>query len=140
MSDTWDYDLATELKKRDNPRPLGAIIGKVESLSPVVISIQSGRFMLHAEQIYICNQILERETTFIDFIANQSQSGSISVSCQHGGGSYNASGDIVANGRVHLDEVWKVGDLVLVLPDESGQHYFIIDVLRQPAGHNTNLG
>ncbi|MBQ2114466.1 MAG: DUF2577 domain-containing protein [Selenomonadales bacterium] len=139
MSSTWDYDLAQQFKKRDNPRPLGAVIGKIESLSPLCISIQSGRFMLHAEQLYICNQILERETTFCDYIANHSQSGSISVSCQHGGGSYSANGDMKAYGRVHLNEVWRVGDYVLVLPDESEQHFFIIDILRKVAGHNQNL-
>lgn len=140
MSETWDYDLAKEFQKRNNPRPLGAVIGKIESISPLCVSIQSGRFMLHAEQLYVCNQILERETTFRDYIANQSQSGNISVSCDHGGGSYSANGDISAYGRVHLDAVWENGDFVLVLPDESGQHYFIIDILRQVAGVNTTLG
>ena len=138
--ENWEYKLAGEFKSRNNPKPLGACIGKVESLAPVIISIQSGKFMLKAEQIYICNQILERETTFRDYIADQEQSGKISVSCEHGGGSYSASGDIECNGRVHLDEVWKVGDLVMVVPDESGQHYFVVDVLRQPEGHNPSLG
>ena len=130
MAEKWEYELAKEFKSRDNPHPLGACIGKVESLSPVVISIQSGRFMLQADQIYICNQILERETTFRDYVANQSQSGKISVSCREGGGSYTAKCDILANGRVHLDEVWKVGDYVMVVPDESQQHFFIVDILR----------
>lgn len=130
MMQDWDYAIASEFKKRDNAKPLGACIGKVESLSPVVISIQSGKFMLRAEQIYICNQILERETTFKDYQANQSQSGSISVSCREGGGSYSAHGDIMANGRVHLDEVWKVGDFVMVVPDATEQHFFIVDILR----------
>ena len=127
---SWETDLAKQFKVRDNPKPIGACIGKVESLSPVVISIQSGKFKLQADQIYICNQILERETTFRDYIADQEQSGSISVSCEHGGGSYSASGDIECNGRVHLNEVWKVGDYVMVVPDESGQHFFIVDILR----------
>ena len=126
--DSWEYDLAKQFKSRDNPKPLGAVIGKVESLNPVVISIQSGQFMLQQDQIYICNQILERETTFRDYVANDSQSGRL----HHDGHPchYNADGDIVANGRVHLDEVWKVGDYVMVVPDESGQHFFIVDILR----------
>ena len=86
--------------------------------------------MLQAEQIYICNQILERETTFRDYVANQSQSGNISVSCTHSGGSYSANGDIEASGRVHLNEVWKVGEYVMVVPDQSEQHFFIVDILR----------
>lgn len=130
MAENWEYKIAGLLKARDNPKPLGACIGKVESLSPVVISIQDGRYLLRQNQIYICNQILERETTFRDYIASQSQSGSISVSCEHGGGSYSASGDITASGRVHLNEVWKVGDYVMVVPDQSEQHFFIVDILR----------
>lgn len=130
MSENWEFKFASLFKDRDNPKPLGACIGKVESLSPVIISIQNGKFMLRQEQIYICNQILERETTFRDYVATQSQSGSISVSCEHGGGSYSANGDIEASGRVHLNEVWKVGDYVMVVPDQSEQHFFIVDILR----------
>ena len=126
--ESWEYKLAQEFKSRDNPKPLGACIGKVESLNPVCISIQSGQFMLRTDQIYICNQILERETTFKDYIANNTQSGNMKY---HGhSGSYSASGDIEANGRVHLDEVWKVGDFVMVVPDERGQFFFIVDIIR----------
>lgn len=132
--ENWEYSLAGELKKRDNPKPLGAILGQVVSLSPVVISIQSGKFMLHEDQIYICNQILERETSFRDYVANQSQSGQISVSCSAGGGSYSADGDIEASGRVHLNEVWKEGSYVMVVPDESGQHFFIVDIVKKGVG------
>ena len=132
MAEGWEYELAGQFKQRDNPNPtkLGACIGRVESLSPVVISIQSGKFMLKQDQIYICNQILERETTFRDYVASQTQSGNISVSCEHGGGSYSADGSITASGRVHLNEVWKVGDYVMVVPDESEQHFFIVDIIK----------
>ena len=136
----WEYKLAGEFKARNNPKPLGACIGKVESLEPVIISIQSGKFMLQANQIYICNQILERETTFRDYIADQEQSGQITIQGVCNQKDYEASGDIECNGRVHLNEVWKVGDYVMVVPDESGQHYFVVDVLRRPDGHNPSLG
>ena len=43
--ENWEYKLAGEFKSRDNPKPLGACIGKVESLEPVIISIQSGKFI-----------------------------------------------------------------------------------------------
>ena len=129
MAENWEYTLAKEFKSRDNPHPLGAVIGKVESLSPVIISIQSGQFMLQESQIYICNQILERETTFCDYEASQSQEGKFTCT-HHSDNDYKAEGSISANGRVHLDEVWKVGDYVMVVPDQSGQHYFLVDILR----------
>lgn len=130
MRDSWEYEIAKEIKARDNKIHIGPCIGKVESLDPVVISIQNGTYKLQADQIYICNQILERETTFRDYTANQSQSGDISISCECGGGSYTTDGDIVAQGRVHLDEVWKEGDYVMVVPAEGEQYFFIVDILR----------
>ena len=126
----WEYKLAGEFKNRDNPKPLGACIGKVESLEPVIISIQSGKFMLRANQIYICNQILERKTDFKDYVADHDQSGKITISGVCSNKDYSAEGDIECKGRVHLLEVWKVGDYVMVVPDESGQHFFIVDILR----------
>lgn len=125
---SWEYELANEFKTRDNPKPLGACIGKVESLEPVVISIQSGQYLLQAEQIYICNQILERETTFKDYYANFTESGRLTHDGHRCG--YSANGDFEASGRVHLDEVWKVGDFVMVVPDQSGQFFFIVDIIR----------
>ncbi len=123
----WEYKLAGEFKARNNPKPLGACIGKVESLDPVIISIQSGKFMLQANQIYICNQILERKSNFKDLSASQEQDGTI-----HGAanGQYTTEGSIEATGSIHLLQVWQVGDYVMVVPDESGQHYFIVDILR----------
>lgn len=56
--ENWEYKLAELFKDRDNPKPLGACIGKVESLAPVIISIQDGKFMLQAEQIYICLRVM----------------------------------------------------------------------------------
>ena len=139
MSEGWEYSLAGQFKQRDNPNPnkLGACIGKVESLSPVCISIQSGKFMLRADQIYICNQILERETTF----NNCSQVGTTSVgTCSHGYSHSNVSWSAESTGCVHLNEVWKVGDYVMVVPDETEQHFFIVDILRTPQGNNPSLG
>lgn len=128
--ESWEYELAGEFQKRNNPRPLGACIGKVESLEPVIISIQDGRFMLRADQIYICNQILERKTNFKDYVADDEQSGKITIQGVCTNKDYEAEGNINCEGRVHLLEVWKVGDYVMVVPDESGQHFFIVDILR----------
>ena len=130
MAESWEYKLAGEFKARNNPKPLGACIGKVESLEPVIISIQSGKFMLRANQIYICNQILERKSKFHDFKASHKQEGRIGITHESPKDDYWATGDIECTGSVHLEEVWKVGDYVMVVPDESGQHFFIVDILR----------
>ena len=96
----------------------------------MIISIQSGKFMLQADQIYICNQILERKSDFVDFDADDEQSGEITISGVCTKKNYTAEGNIKCKGKVHLLEVWKVGDYVMVVPDESGQHFFIVDILR----------
>lgn len=125
----WHVEFAQMFKDRDNPKPLGAILGQIITVKPLKIAIQDGKFFLDQSNCYICNQLLERQSDF-DLTADQSQSGNIKVSCEHGGGSYDASGDINMTGKVHLYEVWQDGDLVMVVPDASGQHFFIVDIVK----------
>lgn len=127
---SWDYDLAEQFKSRDNPKTkMGAMLGKVASTNPAVITIQDGKYTLKGEQLYIAYHLLERKSTY----SSMHQSGSISVSCPHGGGSYTST----STGDIVLDEVWKAGDLVLVIPSESEQQFFVVDVLRQLKGCNS---
>lgn len=129
MSSSWDYDLAEQFKSRDNPKTkMGAMLGKVISTSPPAVSIQNGRYTIKGEQLYIAYHLLERKSTY----SSMNQSGSITVSCPHGGGSYTSS----STGDIVLDEVWKAGDLVLVIPSESEQQFFVVDVVRQIKGCN----
>lgn len=126
---SWDYDLAEQFRSRDNPKTkMGAMLGKVVSTSPPVVTIQNGRYTIKGEQLYIAYHLLERKSTY----SSMNQSGSISVSCPHGGGSYTSS----STGDIVLDEVWKTGDLVLVIPSESEQQFFVVDVVRQLKGCN----
>lgn len=126
---SWDYDLAEQFRSRDNPKTkMGAMLGEVVSTSPPVVTIQNGRYTIKGEQLYIAYHLLERKSTY----SSMNQSGSISVSCPHGGGSYTSS----STGDIVLDEVWKAGDLVLVIPSESEQQFFVVDVVRQIKGCN----
>lgn len=127
---SWDYDLAEQFKSRDNPKTkMGAMLGKVVSTNPAVVTIQDGKYTLKGEQLYIAYHLLERKSTY----SSMHQSGSISVSCPHGGGSYTST----STGDIVLDEVWKAGDLVLVIPSESEQQFFVVDILRQLKGCNS---
>ena len=121
---SWDYELAAQFKSRDNPKTkMGPMIGKVISTSPPVIVIQDGKYTIKGEQLYIAYHLLERKSTY----SSMHQSGSITVSCPHGGGSYTST----STGDIILDEVWKTGDLVLVIPTESEQQFIVVDVIRQ---------
>ena len=126
----WEYELGAMFKDRDNPTntPIGACIGKVTSLNPPQITIQNGNYIIDGKQLYICNQLLERDTTY----KNHSSSGSISIDCHPCNGNFTSN----STGSIHLDAVWQVGDLVLVIPSQSEQQFFVVDVLRKVDGCN----
>lgn len=129
MSDSWCYDLASMFRERDNPTTkMGAMLGKVISTSPPAISIQNGQYTIKGEQLYVAYHLLERKSTY----SSMSQSGNISINCHPCNGSYTSS----STGDIVLDEVWKAGDLVLVIPSESEQQFFVVDVVRQLKGCN----
>lgn len=131
---SWEYDLAKEFTSRNNPtNRLGPCLGKVESVSPAIISIQDGNYMIQGDQLYVSYHLLERETTYSELVGNMN--GSINIDCHPCGGSY--QGSINSSGNIHLDAVWKVGDLVLVVPSESGQQFFVVDVVRPISGCNS---
>lgn len=126
---SWDYELGALFRERDNPtNKIGACLGKVLSTNPMKISIQNGRYIIKGEQLYIAYHLLERKSTY----SQMNQSGSISVSCPHGGGSYTSS----STGSITLDEVIKVGDLVLMVPTQSEQQWIAVDVVRHLKGCN----
>lgn len=129
----WDYEIGSLFRERDNPKTkIGPCLGKVVSLSPAVISIQNGKYMIQGDQLYVSYHLLERQTTYRELVGNMN--GSINIDCHPCGGSY--QGSITSSGHIHLDEVWKVGDLVLVVPSESGQQFFVVDVVRPINGCN----
>lgn len=121
---SWEYELAAQFTSRDNPKTkMGPMIGKLISTNPPVVTIQDGKYTIKGEQLYIAYHLLERKSTY----SSMHQSGSISVSCPHGGGSYTST----STGDIVLDEVWKAGDLVLVIPSATEQQFFVVDVIRQ---------
>ena len=84
----WEYDLAGMLRERDNPTTkIGVCLGKVISTSPMTVSIQNGQYILKGDMLYVAYHLLQRASTY----SQMSQSGTISVSCPHGGGSYTSS-------------------------------------------------
>lgn len=125
----WEYDLAQQFTLRDNPKnKMGAMLGKVISTSPPVVTIQNGQYIIKGEQLYVAYHLLERKSKY----TNMSQSGNISINCHPCQGSYTST----CSGDIQLEEVWKVGDLVLVIPSESEQQFFVVDVVRQLKGCN----
>lgn len=127
---SWEYELASQFKQRDNPtNKIGVCLGEVISTSPPVVTIQNGQYTLKGDQLYIAYHLLERKSAY----TNMTQSGNISINCHPCQGSYTSS----CSGDIQLEEVWKVGDLVLVIPSESQQQFFVVDIVRQLKGANS---
>lgn len=126
---SWEYELAAQFTSRDNPKTkMGAMLGKVVSTNPAVVTIQDGKYTIKGEQLYVAYHLLERKSAYI----NMSQSGDISINCHPCQGSYTST----CTGNIQLEEVWKPGDLVLVIPSESEQQFFVVDIVRQLKGCN----
>lgn len=130
--ENWEYKFAGEFKKRNNEKVLSPCIGTVISTSPFKVSIQNGMYLLDKDNAYVCRHILERKSK-MTFSAQNSQngSGSINISCEGAGSfSFSSSGTMNVNEQdIHLFEVWKTGDSVLVVPDGKNEKFFIVDVL-----------
>lgn len=127
---SWEYELAGQFKSRDNPKTkMGPMLGKVISTSPPVVTIQDGKYTIKGEQLYIAYHLLERKSKY----SSMTQSGNISIDCHPCKGSYTSS----CTGNIQLEEVWKAGDLVLVIPSETEQQFFVVDIVRQLKGCNS---
>jgi len=108
--------LAKEFKKRDNKVGLGPIIGKVlNSLPDLKISILSGQVVLNRSQLYITKSLYEDT---IDVML----SGDLNID--------NVSQIVEGDISLGVDPLSE-GDKVLMIPSNSGQEFFIIDIVRK---------
>lgn len=68
---SWDIAIAEKFKERDNPKPIGAVLGKVlRSLPDISIELLGGYGILDADKIYLSNAITNRlaiECTMKDY-------------------------------------------------------------------------
>ena len=120
----WHSQMAKEFKSRSNPVRIGAVIGEVISTSPWKVAIKDGKFIIDKSNGYVCFQLIHHITTYA-----YRHSGQMTHSgCRAGANSgYTAQGE----GKIVLNELWKPGDKVLVIPDENEQHFFIVDIVKE---------
>ena len=68
---SWDIAIAEKFKERDNPSPIGAVLGKILSPLPSIsIELLNGYGVIDADKIYLSNAItnrLEIECTMKEF-------------------------------------------------------------------------
>lgn len=158
MSDNkkaWDIALAEKFKERDNPNPIGAVLGKILSPLPnISIELLSGYGVIDADKIYLSNAItnrLEIECTMKNFEsqgnkssnctidslntsgAGQDSAGHINLTMSGHSGTYKGSTSKKDNkdkGKFILQTVFnlKAGMYVLVIPNVEEDKFFVVDV------------
>lgn len=58
---SWDIAIAKKFKERDNPKPMGAVLGKIiKSLPNIEIELLDGYGFIDADKIYLSNAITNR--------------------------------------------------------------------------------
>lgn len=57
----WDIAMAEKFKERDNPSPIGAVLGKIlKPLPDISIELLNGNGIIDADKIYLSNAITNR--------------------------------------------------------------------------------
>lgn len=57
----WDIAMAEKFKERDNPSPIGAVLGKIlKPLPDISIELLNGNGVIDADKIYLSNAITNR--------------------------------------------------------------------------------
>jgi len=125
---SFDIDFANELRKRNNEKPNGAILGEVISIEPLKISIYEGKVILTNEQCYLCSNLIKEiprkadlniKAYSVNVTATDSMGDTIS--------SINISDKSDYDIEITYKDILKIGDKVLCLPTIDGQTFFVID-------------
>lgn len=152
---SWDIALAEKFKERDNPSPIGAVLGKILSPLPnISIELLNGYGVIDADKIYLSNAItnrLEIECTMKNFESQGNKSSNCTIdSLNTSGGGKDSAGhtnltlaghsgtytgstsqkDNKDKGKFILQTVFnlKEGMYVLVIPNVAEDKFFVVDV------------
>lgn len=100
---TSHIDVAKEIKKRNNETYIGAVVGTVEQINPLIISILNKQAIFSGNNLYVCKNVTEYQIPF----SLSSPDGAVSGTITHEG--------------------LKLGDKVTVIATEDNQKIFVID-------------
>ena len=152
---SWDIAIAEKFKERDNPSPIGAVLGKILSPLPSIsIELLNGYGVIDADKIYLSNAItnrLEIECTMKEFESQGNKSSDCSINGLNTSGAGNDSAgdtnltlsghsgnysgstsktDNKNKGKFILQTIFnlKSGMYVLVIPNVNEDKYYVVDV------------
>ncbi|MEC1757371.1 DUF2577 family protein [Schinkia azotoformans] len=132
MAESWDQAFAKKFKERDNVPKIGNLVGQVINPFPDIrISILDGNGTLTRDQLYCCDHVLQgykREIKLTEFATDSATSTHKLTS----GGSlenytYTSMSIPESTTTMEYTDSLSVGDLVLLMPTESEQTWFIVD-------------
>jgi len=152
---SWDIAVAEKFKERENPSPIGAVLGKIlKPLPNISIELLNGYGVIDSDKIYLSNAITNRlaiECTMKEFESQGNKSttckinnlntegagsdsgGDTNLSLEGHTGTYDSSANEKENktkGKFILQTVFhlKKDMFVLVIPNFEEDKFFIVDV------------
>jgi len=145
----WDEKLAKMMKKRDNPKLIGPVVGTViKTLPDIQIKALSGKVLLDKDDLYINKNLIAGYSRSVE------SNGVIDLSDELCGqtdlindGGYQATnhqhtlenleitdGPYSLEGELILKDSLEKGDEVLLLPTDNNQKFFIICKVKKLGG------
>ena len=152
---SWDVAVAEKFKERENPSPIGAVLGKIlKPLPDISIELLNGYGVIDADKIYLSNAITNRlaiECTMKEFESQGNKSTTCKINdLNTTGGGADSGGDTNLSlsghsgtyadslsekdnkdkGKFILQTVFhlKKDMFVLVIPNFEEDKFFIVDV------------
>ena len=152
---SWDIAVAENFRERENPNPIGAVLGKIlKTLPDISIELLNGYGVIDSDKIYLSNTITNRlaiECTMKEFESQGNKSSNCSINGLNTSGAGNDSaGDVNLmlsghngnfkgstsktdnkdKGKFILQTVFnlKKGMYVLVIPNTEEDKFFVVDV------------
>lgn len=105
MAESWAYDFAAGLKDKSNPRGAGPCTGRVVSVDPLKVQIMGGTYLLTRQNCDVCRGAIRRRYE-VRLLGEMRE-------------------------LIYLNRILMLGDRVLVVPDATFQHFYIVDVLEE---------
>lgn len=140
-SNKWGVEFASLFKSLEKKEQVGAVIGEVVGIEPLVVSILDGEIILNStiHDIYISTNIIESYGRKFDSSGNinfsDSNCGTTTsdgrYSHTHEIASLNVSTSYTLDGDITMTDGINTGDLVLVIADESDSVFFIVSKLQK---------
>ena len=131
----YSASVAKIFKDRENPKPIGNVVGKVTSPFPnIEISILDGAVILDKDQLY-CDEILmdgykrKFESESAGEIKHKTPPPPQQIYSEH-----TEVEKIKLEGELTLKDILKTGDLVLLIPADGEQIWFIVGKIKKLGG------